>query len=256
MESTITKGPETSRVNPTYYFLAQGLTAAVTIYFAKNRSRWRLLSLVFILWLAYLEFNSAFEAPRSSKKHNTSLTANSFIYTAQLVNILWLNSVSAEDFKPTKVPTTAHLSRIRNNSFWSILQLVALNFRGIGTPWKIKNVPQFSTYYPGRIPRSRVQFLIRQIAVVTFQILVVDLTLTLFRTKYHSLGSGLAMREQWLFREYYSVAAWWLINRCFLSASYNLIAIIGVATSLYSIEDFPPLMGSISSAYTLRNYWG
>ena len=251
------------KVHPFYYVLAQGLVAAATIYHTKNKSILRLPALAVILWLAYLEFIGSVDYG-SKGFGNSTITACSFLYTAQLVNIVWINSVSLGDFKAAEVPNKGVFSRY---SFLSILHLVAFNFRGIRTPWRTKNIPPFSRYYPQQIPPSRVQFLTRNIAILAFQYLFLDAfvaqTLKFMpEDRNRLMGPGLefaylsATREQWIFRILSTIGAQWFINRCFLCMMYNGVSILGVATGLFSAEDYPPFMGSIWSSYTLRGYWG
>lgn len=262
MESVVAES-RASMVLPFCYILAQGILAAVTIHRTTSQSPWRLLTLGIVIWLAYLEFASAVNN-RSSGFSNSTITAYSWLYTVQLVNILWINNVSSEDFKAPKVHTKGHLP---HNSFWSVLNLVAFNFRGIRTPWKAKNISPFSTYYPGRIPQSRIQFLLRQVAILMLQYLVIDITIAQFSKLspediLRLMGPGVeftylsATREQWIFRLSSTLASRWFVGRCFLSGLYNFISIVGVATGIFSIENFPPFMGSMWSSYTIRGYWG
>jgi hypothetical protein len=255
--------PRAPLINSLYYFLAQGLVAAITINCTKNRSFLRLPPLIIVLCLAYLEFTSAVDNG-SSGFGTSTVTSFAFLYTAQLVNILWINSVSWEDLKGVTCPADGNLSR---NSILFALRLVAFNFRGVRTPWRSKNIPQFPSYYPGRIPRSRAQFLTRQIAIFTFQCLVIDYAAAQASksspdTKQRLMGPGLefaylsATREQWMFRITSTIALRWFGNRCFLSCLYNFVSIIGVASGIYAPQDFPPFMGSMWSSYTLRGYWG
>jgi hypothetical protein len=239
--------------NPLYYILVQGVVTAVTIYRTKSGSPLRFFPLVFILWLAYLELKSAITNDTSRGFGNSVVGASSFLYTAQLVNLLWINSVSAADFKS---PT-----------FGSVLHAVAFNFRGIKTPWQGKNIPSFSAYYPGHIPRSRIQFLTRQVAIVIFQYLAIVVYSSLAskltpEDKNRLLGPGVeytylnATMEQWLFRFIFTNTVRWTLVRCFLSILYNFVSIIGVGTGIFSPDDFPPFMGSMLNGYTLRFYWG
>jgi hypothetical protein len=262
MESVV-KRQQAPVFHPLCYFLVQGLVAAVTIHHTKSRSLSRLFSLIIIIWLANLAFNGAMNYSPSGFATCT-VTAFSFLYTAQLVNILWINSVSSEDFKIVDVHKKGYSSR---SPAVSVLHLVAFNFRGIRTPWELKTVPPFSTYYTKQIPLSRVQFFTRQIAIFAFQYLLIDIIATQAtqssqEDKDRLLGPGLeytyisATREQWVFRVSSTLGIRWFINRCFLSGLYNFASIIGVASGIFSVEDYPPFMGSVWSGYTLRGYWG
>jgi hypothetical protein len=255
--------PRAPRIHPFCYLVAQGLLAAMTIRFTKARSVARLPSLVIVLWLAYLEFTSAiYQASRGLG--SSAVACFAYLYTAQLVNVLCLDSVSMEDVKTAGFRTKGFLSR---SSFLSAIHLVAFNFRGIGTTWKSKVVPSFSTYFPGRIPQKRSQFLLRQIAVFTFQYLIIDMASVQTgklsaKDREHLMGPGTEMtyfsatREQWIFRITSTMAIRWFVNRCYLSTLYNICSIFGVATGIFSPEDYPPFFGSVWSGYTLRGYWG
>jgi hypothetical protein len=259
----VVEQPHGPLFHPVCYFFAQGLVAAITIHRTKSRSLSRLPVLGIVLWLAYLEFTSAVgEGSRGFGK--STVAAFSFLYTVQLVNILWINSISSLGSEAADIPSNGQVSR---NSFSLVLRLVAFNFRGIRTPWKVKNVRPFSTYYPNRIPRSRVQFLTRQLVVFAFQYLVLDFVSTQTskpseedRNRFIGPGSELTYlsntREQWIFRFCFTIAGRWFINRCFLTALYNIFSIIGVASGIFAPEDYPPFMGSMWSSYTIRGYWG
>jgi hypothetical protein len=247
---------------PFCYLLLQGGLAAVTIHGTKTQSYARILSLATILWLTYLVFASVIQS--GSNGFSGTLAGYGFLYTAHLVNILWINGVSSEDFSSSNNPSQKYPF---DNHFLCVLHLVFFNYRGIRTPWEIKNVTRFSTYYPGRFPNNRTQFLIRQIAVFTFQCLVLDLFQAQFskfspEARHRLFGPGLeytyfsATREQWIFRIVAVTAMRWFVHRCSLSLLYNFASIVGVATGIFVPADFPPFMGSMLRGYTLRGYWG
>ncbi|KIW01193.1 uncharacterized protein PV09_07242 [Verruconis gallopava] len=248
-------------LNPSFYFATQGLLTAATVLLTNKKSPSRLIPLVLVLALGILELRTAAD---NAGPNGGAVATFAFLYTAQLANLLCVTSVSLLDF-------TAFQSNARKLSpgqkIRLVLHLVAFNFRGIRTPWQIKNVPPFSDYFPGRLPRSRITFMGRQILIMAFQYLIADLvtarmsTLT-GRQRDHLFGPGTefayfsATRQQWYFRIVSSIVIRWCLQRAFLSFFYNLSSIAGVATSLFSIEDFPPFMGSVWSSYTLRGYWG
>lgn len=262
MEPVLQK-PPAPLIVPFCYFLAQGLLSAAAIYGTKPRSLVRLPTVAVILWLAYLEFISSVDF-NFDGSGNGNITGLTFLYTAQLVNLLWLSNISMEDFKTAKIYAKGYTS---GNSFLSVLHLVALNFRGIGTPWRTKNIPPFPAYYPGRTPQSRVQFLTRQTAIFVFQFLCLSLFVDQVskmspKDMHRLMGPGTeltyfsATREQWIHRAASSIGIWWVVNRCMVSALFNLISILGVASGIYSIEDYPPFIGRFMSSYTIRGFWG
>lgn len=251
------------RFHPACFCLAQGLVAAVTIHRTKKQSHLRIPAVAIILWLAYLEFTSAVDFGTKGFG-NSTFAGYSWLFTAHLINLLWINKVSLGDFNTTAVSIKGQLSR---DSFLSVAHLVAFNFRGIGTRWRAKNIPPFSSYYPNRTPQSRAQFLTRQMAVFAFQYLLIDFTAAqaskaTMEARFRVMGPGMefayfsSTREQWIFRIWFTVAGRWIVNRCFLSALYNLSSLIAVGSGIYSPEDYPPFMGSMWSSYTLRGYWG
>jgi hypothetical protein len=237
--------------HPVWYVPLQGVVATTTIHCTQKKSLVRPVSAAIVIWLAYLEFSSATD-PDSGYKNNFVINASCF-YTAQLVNLLWLNQVSWDGLKEPSLKL--------------VVKLIAFNMRGINTPWQpVKAIP-FPLYYRAHIPLSRVRFLIRQIAVLMFQYVAVFV----FQIQVSKLTPELKDRfmppgsefnylrgtwEQLLFRIVFCSITRWIAMRSFLSSLYTLSSILGVGSGIYTVEDFPPFMGSMWSAYTIRNYWG
>lgn len=75
------------------------------------------------------------------------------------------------------------------------------------------------------------------------------------------LGSELRLEDdpsgftQLLFQIIRTIS-WGVEDYATLSRLYYFIAIISVSLNLSSSEDWPPLFGSWSDAYCLRNFWG
>lgn len=144
---------------------------------------------------------------------------------------------------------------IENASFsrriaWGIHLLASS--RGIG--WE--HEPRYAN--PPRpsplIPRGA--FVCAQIAQGV-AIAVLGETINFFNMRNPSLyagGPSLAAYG-WLWR-YQVVFAWSLPMVALAVGEYSLRSAFSVATSASDPEDWPPFMGSISLAYSVRNFWG
>jgi hypothetical protein len=122
-------------------------------------------------------------------------------------------------------------------------------------------------FYRDRSNPSRLQFLMRNGVILAWQYLVLDIFLfgdreTTNQDRQDQFGNGLeykildATKEEWILRVSLSVMVWGMMARLMLDGVFRAMAIVFVATGISRTSDWPPLFGSVLSAYTLRGFWG
>lgn len=139
--------------------------------------------------------------------------------------------------------------------------------RGINTAWQVKNAPSQPKYYQRRgwnqPPRGR--FLIRQIAIATWQYMALDVFATLAFQQALEQGQHEALPpvvqwdlsvEQWIERIISNVMAGFVVSRILIDFHHRAFSIIVVGLGLDSPSNCPPLFGRAADAHTLRGFWG
>lgn len=155
--------------------------------------------------------------------------------------------------------------------------------RGVGTPRVIKNVPEHPGYYntsaklkrgdkdkgsnskATAIPKSK--FLIRQIAIFTWQYLALDVLQTVARQQAFEGGGGgsasgftridwFVSPEKWLERGLTNLITWFVTSRIVIDVNYRFVSIVFVGAGLDTPENWPPAFGRMRDVYTIRNFWG
>ncbi|KAJ5108441.1 hypothetical protein N7456_005116 [Penicillium angulare] len=139
--------------------------------------------------------------------------------------------------------------------------------RGINTPWQIKNPPSHPAYYTRRNltgpPRGR--FLLRQIAIATWQYLALDVFATIalqqaLEQKKHELLPPTVQwdlsTEQWIERIISNLVAGFVVSRMIIDLYHRAFSIFIVGIGLDSPANCPPLYGRAADAGTLRGFWG
>ena len=136
--------------------------------------------------------------------------------------------------------------------------------RGMGLPWQVKNVPQFSSRDPNYVP-TRYQFLARKFLTVVVcwvaHDIFIDVQLKLNRVLmfpgYVPFLARLSRvsREEVIVRVISSIS-YWIVQYCMIQFFYGLAAIMSVSQNPKDLKLWRPLFGSFSDAYTLREFWG
>ncbi|KAH7174891.1 acetyltransferase [Fusarium flagelliforme] len=144
-----------------------------------------------------------------------------------------------------------------------------LNVRGVGTPWQAKHLSEFPKFYTARDGSrkpTRAWYIIRQLAIVAWQYLLLDFIYassmeTLPEDTQKVFGHGVeytyldATGEQWMGRFIVGVVAWAIPGRVTIDFTYRILSIVAVLSGFSSPEQWPPLFGSIWDAYTIRGFW-
>lgn len=137
--------------------------------------------------------------------------------------------------------------------------------RNIGTPQQTKNVPPFKSSNPGYIP-SRIAFLTRTLIKAVGSYLLLDLMTstgggdssqnhTLFASdKFFSRLGGITGEELRL-RAFVSIGHW-IGSYLILQLFHSTLAFGTVFAGVYEPSGWPPLFGSFSDIWSLRQFWG
>ncbi|PTB66754.1 hypothetical protein BBK36DRAFT_3899 [Trichoderma citrinoviride] len=140
---------------------------------------------------------------------------------------------------------------------------VATSWRAPATPWEVKGTPQFAM-----VP-SRGRFIVRKAITLIWSLLILDaMSLmggqpdpavnatkfswdkVLFLTRL-----GEVTRNEVILRTIVVYIRWVAIYY-YVQAFYSSLAIVCVAAGVSPVQRWPPLFGSISEMYTIRNTWG
>jgi hypothetical protein len=237
-------------------------STSVIVVSTNKRSWIRPLTGLFAAYLGYQQFLACLDFS-DSLLYNGTAAAVSFAQVLHLNNLLWINGVDLRDLVPEadEKGTLAAFRRLP-----SALSLT-LNPRGIGTKWQVKYVPAWPAFYPNGKPSSRAVFLARQLFHLCWQYIALDFmyfTPSLQSPEEQAImyGKGLEYRyfdltlDQWIGRVSMTTVGWLFVARIMITFWHTSLSIIFVASGISRPEDWPPIFGSISDAYTLRNFWG
>lgn len=236
------------------YFI-QNTISAIVLVTTPKRSPFRYVTILYVIWTAN-RFMRPF-APAGSPTWCQAI-CELVLVALQSINLLLVHPLDRHD-----------ISRIvkRPSSFVSNVFAAAkivVQTRGINTPWQVKNVPSHPSYYRRRgmqCPEKSI-FLLRQAAIFFWQYLVLDIiqTITIGNAPSHATiplkPEWNVSLSQWLERGSTHLAIWFFVNRLIGDSAYRLLSIISVGLGIDSPSDWPPAFGSMSDAYTLRNFWG
>ncbi|KAH8179226.1 membrane bound o-acyl transferase family protein [Sarocladium implicatum] len=144
------------------------------------------------------------------------------------------------------------------------------NLRGIGTRWQINKInpqPSFLTKHSSDNKPSRVRFLLRQICIIAWQWLFLDLLyegalqqtpeerFAVLGTDLEFIYSGLTA-EQWVHRSIVGFCGWLGPARVFLDLPYRIVSVVSVTLGLSNADKWPPVFGSVSDLQSIRSFWG
>ena len=144
---------------------------------------------------------------------------------------------------------------------WWATDLI-FNYRGVGTPREVKNLPQFSTKDPEYLP-TRSRFLLGRILAVITSYLIIDCfnslpppDLQLFlEHKSYQLGGLTAMSLEDALTRVVTTIVFWISLRQTIALLYNTFSIIFVGLGFSDVEEWPPYFGSVFEAFSIRRFW-
>ncbi|KAL8737234.1 MAG: hypothetical protein Q9181_001888 [Wetmoreana brouardii] len=142
---------------------------------------------------------------------------------------------------------------------------ISLQSRFPATKWPIKNIPPFSKEDPAYIP-SKAGFLGTTISKWIIYVLLLDLAGLFSDGSDNAISFSpgripffsrltIASREEVITRVL-SIGAFWIVQYFVIEVVYCALAIVAVASGISAVETWPPMFGSFSDAYSLRQFWG
>ncbi|KAJ5210464.1 hypothetical protein N7491_010270 [Penicillium cf. griseofulvum] len=240
------------------FYLVQNVVPAALIITTRKSSPLRYLCIPGMVWIA-----SRFIRPFGSAGSPTWCQAITqlVIGTLQATNLLLLNPLTHSD-----ISRSAKSVQNFGSSLIAAFRLLAQT-RAVNTHWQVKNVPSHPKYYLRRgmqVP-TRGRFLLRQLAIVTWQCLVLDIvqTVSLQQVRERRLQDPASLEVEWIVpagqwaeRIATHLSIWFVVNRLISDLAYRVLSIFFVGIGLDSPADWPPAFGSMADVFTLRNFWG
>ncbi len=142
---------------------------------------------------------------------------------------------------------------------------LSLQSRFAGTRWPVKNIPAFDKANPGHVP-SKARFLRAAVPKLALYVLILDLAGFLNRSSNNNvifsaeqvpLFSRLGnVSGEDLITRTASILAFWSMQYIVIEVVYGAIAIAAVVSGLSATGAWPPVFGSLSDSYSLRQFWG
>jgi hypothetical protein len=139
------------------------------------------------------------------------------------------------------------------------------SFRDIGTSYEVKGVPPFSSKDPKYVP-TRKRILLKSTLKFCICYLVIDIieslpkppnATALYAAKNIPVFTRLdEISLEEIIRRMVGSAVLWVVLYCALNILQALLCIIFVGSRLDGVEQWRPLMGPLSEAYTVRGFWG
>ncbi|KAJ6119514.1 toxin biosynthesis protein Tri7-like protein [Penicillium sp. IBT 18751x] len=175
-----------------------------------------------------------------------------------LHTIVLLKGIDYRDLQAQHKPKDQG-SRMAN--IWAALR-VTMDYSAVGTRWQVRNVPKMPAWL-GTSP-TRTRFLMRQMAVASWQYLALDLLQRMIREDEFIWNEIIAVllepttttKHSWLLEAAINIVTWFLIARLSLDIKWRATSIIAVGLGISEPASWPPMFGSSLEAYTIRNFWG
>ena len=254
---------------PLHPFVLEIATFSVVIAVASQSSVIRFAAFPLIAALAWLSVS--YNDNRRRTTFYGTIGGGAFTYALQYIDTALLSKWTCDAQGPTS--SLGGLRSVRSDvsrrtRTWterlSFGLYYALDMRFSGTPWEVKNVPPFSANDPKHVP-SRARYLRKTTGRLLMFLLFLDLCtfgapndddvmFTLDRIPILSRLHDVSLEEV-ITRTCASVA-FWLIIYCIIRAMYNVLAIVAVTTHLTEVKAWRPLYGSLSDAWSIRQFWG
>ncbi|KAF8971274.1 membrane bound O-acyl transferase family-domain-containing protein [Flammula alnicola] len=140
------------------------------------------------------------------------------------------------------------LAPFRSRVWWAASLLY--NPRGIG--WAHQPTPHLP---PPPKHKTRSAFIVSQVFWIAVYVILYDANMTLMRANPYFMKDGIITSRY--------DCLWRLGGVCYLVMLYfvlsiepMILSVIWVGTGISEPRDWPPLVGSVADAYTLRRFWG
>ncbi|KUJ07021.1 uncharacterized protein LY89DRAFT_632023 [Mollisia scopiformis] len=265
---TLAKG-----LNPWPFFALQLSTSILTLGFTSPSSLFRPTILPFVASCTYItclnlrEFTS-----RGSWAATTACFSTLFFLQYLEMGVLSRWSFEARGPTSTSSKNSQDREAKKEDTIWTRLKFGTssmISFRDLYTPHETKNSPHFSPKNPSYTP-SRSTFLLTSIPKLVLCYLILDLiefqppppdASSLFSpSKVPFLlrifsGEEAVTGEDVLVRIASSIG-FWISLYCMISGMALFLGVVCVGLGVSEVKEWRPIMGSLSSAYTIRGFWG
>lgn len=234
-------------------YLAQVVIPSLLLVLTPKRSSLRYLWMLCSVWIAYRLFlmSEDFSGSLLRFTHGSIMVFVTVIHT---VNLLHLNPLDKVDLFRQRVTAS---DRLLPSIHGSVRLLFTL--RGLNTPWQVKGVPSQPAFLTnkGDSSISRGRYFLRQFLFLAWQYLAMDVLYVLSvrkaASKVESAGASAPM--SWSSRIYLTALSWFVVARLLIDSFYRFAALIAVGMGDCP-GNWPPLIGSMGDAYTVRYFWG
>ncbi|PYI11838.1 hypothetical protein BO78DRAFT_358608 [Aspergillus sclerotiicarbonarius CBS 121057] len=234
------------------------LQCLITLFLLVRTPKGSILRWICLPSLVYMAYLEGVLVRISNHNVFTKVTLSGMPFTTiiQLINLLLITGIDL-----TEQPGT---TRDKLVAAFAILQ----TYRGIGTKWQAKNVPQQPSVLQ-RNPPSRAQFIRRQMAIAIWEALSLVFVLIVFvpHIRPHFGGTYLygpgreymyadSSIEQLLARVKSAFILGFPGSMLFLDSTYRMGSIFAVGAGISTVDSWPPVFGSLRESYTVRGFWG
>ena len=264
--------------HPTAPFAASLSLCVLTLGFTSKNSPLRSFGIVPVLGCLFLAWRTAHATQNNTHQFYMSFLIGSTSSIAQqYLDSVLLSCWTYEARGPTSglggqraLRTPSDASRKSRSS--TILDRTVFGLeetfraRSASTPWEVKHVPNFFPDRPEMVPTRRA-YLIRALTRCLLSLLVVDMISYMGRDA--SMNSiNFAPNRVPLFARFGDVHAeeavlrlisstlHWVTFVHLLQAMYDALAIVVIGLGFGRIERWPPLFGSWTECWSIRQFWG
>ena len=243
----------------------QTILAAVLICSTPKSSLVRKAVVPVLFYLSYLCFQTTLEFTGQCILYSCFIVG-SYANAWHCLNVLCLHPLEDADIHREMGDTKSTSSKPGLAERVIFATGMLWRFRGIGTSYQIKNVPEF----PNGIVPSRGAFLLRQCAFIGFQYLFMDLMMS--QPQSPDMAENWAQGKEWLWipglnphpvtssdlnhRMVATVMGWYVIGRMMCDIWYRVFAVIFVGLGITEPKQWPPMFGVYKDCYTLRGFFG
>jgi hypothetical protein len=219
---------------PGLFLLAEAITF-VSLVVRPSRHRWILFVPISSICVYLVLFTEC--------KNNAFILFTLIFFSLDLVALTDVQNELRLVGQKTPISTASLSSR-----FWWALRLFQ-SPRGIG--WAHEPTAHIRPHPT----TSHAQFLLDQLLRIAKYILIFDVTRVLSYSNPYFQKVGLSLTDAgWLWRS--TVLAHVVTSYTMLGLGYTVYSIVSVALGLTVPGDWPPILGYIGDAYTVRRSWG
>lgn len=160
-----------------------------------------------------------------------------------MLSDLELDFLRNEDKVSIPLPWT--LERLK----WSIKLYATM--RGRGWKFEVKNVPKSTP----SSTTSRLKFCFQKMLSILAYYMTMDILSTGYMRTRPYFHKEVQFHQVPILERYFAAFAGGMAGYLALSMLYDLVTIVCVASTFWSIEENPPLFGSLKDCHSVRNFW-